>query len=130
MWESNGDSSKLLKICIFPKSNKPMFFRCKPCTVQMQNKRSGGMMVSWLFHLGLHLCLIQVGHDPFEVRTASADILKHVQVPGEIDGLTAERPGYLSPTNGSSTRHLQDKAEGTRCLGARGHGGTYSVHLP
>ena len=54
-----------------------------------------------------------------EVRTASADILKHVQVPGEIDRLTAESPGYLSSTKGCSTRHLQDKAEGTCFSGAR-----------
>ena len=124
MWDSNGDSSKLLKICI---SHKPMFFRCTPSAVQIQNNRNWWNVGILTFPTGLSLVLNFDVSDPPSVRTAAADILKHVQVPGQIDGLTAERPGQLLPTNGSSYPSYAEKAEGNGCWGVARMVCTYSM---
>ncbi len=109
MWESNGNSSKLLKICIL---DKAMFSRCKPCAVQKFKQEIWWNVGILTFPTCLSLVLNSSVGDPLGVRTACLDILKHVQVPGQIDGLTAERPGSGHPLTALVTRHMQNKPRG------------------
>lgn len=80
MWDSNGDSSKLLKICIFHKPITALDANHERSRVKT---RDLGLNVGILTFKPVYYLLLNPSVGGFlSVRTAPVDILCHGQVPG------------------------------------------------